>query len=179
MQQAYNGPAKALHWLSAALILAAFPLGLYMYDLPFSPNKLLLFSYHKWIGITALLIAVLRVGWRVIKGAPAPLLGPAWQQKAAALTHGMLYVLMIAVPLSGWMMSSAKGFSVVYLGLLPLPDLVAKSQDLGDFLRQAHEVLNFSLIGLVGLHLGAVLKHHFIVRDATLARMASLTRIAK
>jgi cytochrome b561 len=179
MKQHYNGPAKALHWLTAGLILTAFPLGVYMHDLPLSPTKLQLYSYHKWIGITALLIAVLRVIWRVSKGAPAALPGPAWQQKAASLTHGLLYVLMFAVPLSGWLMSSAKGFPVVYFGVLPLPDLVGKSQDLGDFLRAAHEFLNFSLIALVGLHLGAALKHQFIDRDETLVRMSPLPSLAK
>lgn len=179
MKKHYNGPAKALHWLTAGLILSAFPLGVYMHDLPLSPTKLQLYSYHKWIGITALLIAILRVIWRLLKGAPAPLPGPAWQQKAAALTHGLLYVLMFAVPLSGWLMSSAKGFQVVYFGVLPLPDLVGKSQELGDFLKAAHEFLNFSLIALIGLHLGAALKHHFIDRDETLVRMSPLPSLAK
>ncbi len=179
MRQHYNGPAKALHWLTAGLILSAFPLGVYMHDLPLSPTKLQLYSYHKWIGITALLVAVLRVIWRMFKRAPAPLPGPAWQQKAAALIHCLLYVLMFAVPLSGWLMSSAKGFQVVYFGVLSLPDLIGKSQALGDFLKEVHEFLTFSLIVLVGLHLGAALKHHFIDRDETLVRMSPLSSLAK
>ena len=176
MKTTYNGPAKALHWLTAALILSAFPLGVYMTGLQLSPTKLQLYSYHKWIGMTALLIALVRVVWRFTKGAPAPLPAPAWQQKAASLTHVLLYALMLAVPLSGWMMSSAKGFPVVYLSVLPLPDLVGKNAELGDVLTQVHELLNFSLIALVGLHMAAALKHHFIDRDETLVRMSPLSK---
>lgn len=179
MKKHYNGPAKALHWLTAALILTAFPLGVYMHDLKLSPTKLQLYSYHKWIGMTALLIAIVRIAWRFAKGAPAPLPAPAWQHKVASLTHGLLYALMFAVPLSGWLMSSAKGFPVVYLGVLPLPDLVAKNAELGDLLKEVHELLNFGLITLVGLHLAAALKHHFIDRDETLVRMSPLPSPAK
>lgn len=179
MKKHYNGPAKALHWLTAALILTAFPLGVYMHELPLSPTKLQLYSYHKWIGITALLIAIVRVAWRFAKGAPAPLPAPAWQHKVASLTHGLLYALMLAVPLSGWLMSSAKGFPVVYFGVLPLPDLVGKNAEWGGLLKQVHEVLNFSLIALVGLHLAAALKHHFIDRDETFVRMSPLPSPAK
>ena len=179
MKKHYNGPAKALHWLTAGLILSAFPLGLYMSGLSLTPTKLQLYSYHKWIGITALLIAVARVVWRLVKGAPAPLPAPAWQQKAAAVTHGLLYVLMFAVPLSGWLMTSAKGFPVVYFGVLPLPDMVDKNEELGELLKQVHAVLNYSLITLVGMHLAAALKHHFIDRDETLVRMSPLPSPAK
>lgn len=179
MKKHYNGPAKALHWITAALIFTAFPLGVYMHDLKLSPTKLQLYSYHKWIGITALLIVIMRIVWRLIKGAPAPLSAPAWQQKAAAITHGFLYVLMFAVPLSGWLMSSAKGFPVVYFGVLPLPDMVGKSEEFGEVLKQVHALLNWALIALVGLHLGAALKHHFIDRDETLVRMSPLPIPAK
>lgn len=179
MKKHYNGPAKALHWLTAGLILTAFPLGVYMSGLSLTPTKLQLYSYHKWIGITALFIAIARVVWRFFKDAPAPLPAPAWQQKAAALTHGLLYALMFAVPLSGWLMSSAKGFPVVYFSVLPLPDMVGKSEELGNVLKQVHELLNWGLIALVGLHLGAALKHHFIDRDETLVRMSPLPSPAK
>lgn len=179
MDRHYHGPAKTLHWLTAMLIFIAFPLGVYMHNLRLSPTKLQLYSYHKWIGITALLIVILRVVWRLAKGAPAPLPGPAWQQKAAALTHGVLYVLMFAVPLSGWLMSSAKGVPVVYFGVLQLPDFVGKHEVLGDILKRAHAWLNFSMIGLVALHVVAALKHHFIDRDETLVRMSPLPGLAK
>ena len=96
---------------------------------------------------------------------------PAWQRQAAAATHVLLYVLMFAVPLSGWLMSSAKGFQTVWFGVLPLPDLLEKNKELGDLLQQIHILLNFCLAGLVFAHAGAAIKHHFSDRDDVLARM--------
>jgi len=167
----YDIPARCAHWLTAALMFAAFPLGVYMHDLPLSPLKLQLISYHKWIGVAVLLLVVPRLYVRVTRPVPAPLPVPAWQQKIAGLTHGLLYGLMAAVPMSGWLMSSAKGFPVVFLGVVPLPDLVGKSEALGDFFATAHVTLNYTLLALVGLHVAAALKHHLIDRDATLSRM--------
>jgi cytochrome b561 len=85
--------------------------------------------------------------------------------------HGLLYVLMVAIPVSGWLMSSAKGFQTVWFGVLPLPDLIGKDKALGDLLAEVHKVLNFTLLGLVILHVGAALQHHFIERQPFLQRM--------
>ena len=167
----YTGPAIAAHWLIAILILAAFPLGLYMHELTLSPTKLKLYSYHKWIGMTVLLLFVPRILWRLTHRPPAPLPMPAWQHKIAEGTHHLLYLLMFLVPLSGWLMSSAKGFQVVYFGVLPIPDLIGKDKELGELLEEMHEVLSWSLISLVGLHLAGALKHHIIDKDSTLRRM--------
>lgn len=168
----YTGTAIALHWLVTFLILAAFPLGLYMSDLVLSPLKLKLISYHKWLGVTVFLLAAIRLAWRATHTTPPlPAAMPAWQQRAAHGLHHLLYLLLFLVPLSGWLMSSAKGFQTVYLGLLPLPDLLAKDQALGDLLRQAHQLINYALLALVAAHVGAALKHHFIDRDGILARM--------
>ncbi len=172
MTQQYNRPAVALHWLIALLVLATLPLGLYMHDLPLSPTKLKLYSYHKWIGVTVLWLAVLRIVWRLGHTAPSPLPAPRWQQLAAAATHGLLYLLLFAIPISGWLMSSAKGFTTVYFGVLPLPDLVAKDATLGKTLAEVHEALNYFLIALIGLHVVGALKHHFIDRDGTMRRMS-------
>ena len=167
----YSAPAKLAHWLIAALILLAFPLGLYMVDLPLSPDKLRLYSYHKWIGMTVLLLFMPRLVWRLVTPPPALLPGPAWQLKIAEATHWLLYLLMAAVPLSGWLMSSAKGFQVVYLGLLPIPDLVGKDKALGELLVNVHTGLAWALALLVALHAAAALKHHLIDRDDTLRRI--------
>lgn len=168
----YSTPAVALHWLVALLIFAAFPLGVYMHELPLSPGKLKLYSYHKWIGITILLLVAIRLGWRLAHTPPPlPASVAAWQRRASAIVHGLLYGLMIAIPLSGWMMSSAKGFPVVWFGVLPLPDLVGKDKALGDLLAGVHQVLNFSLLVLVILHVAAALQHHFIERQPFLQRM--------
>lgn len=168
----YTRTAIALHWLVALLIFIAFPLGLYMHGLVLSPFKLKLVSYHKWIGVTVFLLTLARLAWRM-KHVPPPLPDtiPLWQQRAAHSMHFLLYVLLMAIPLSGWLMSSAKGFTVVYLGLVPLPDLVGKDKALGDLLAEVHETLTFGLLALVCLHVAAALKHHFIDRDATLRRI--------
>lgn len=169
----YSNTAIALHWLMALLIFAAFPLGLYMHDLPLSPTKLQLYSYHKWIGITVLLLAVLRVVWRATHTPPALPDGlPRWQQFASHATHYVLYVLIFAVPLSGWLMSSAKGFKTVWFGVLPLPDLVGKDKALGELLANVHANLNYLLLALVVLHIAAALKHHLIDKDGVLLRMS-------
>lgn len=168
----YSTPAIVLHWLVALLIFAGFPLGLYMVDLPLSPDKLKLYSYHKWIGITVLLLVAVRVSWRLTHvPPPLPASVAAWQRQASAVVHGLLYLLMIAIPLSGWMMSSAKGFPVVWFGVLQLPDLVGKDKALGDLLAEVHTILNFTLLALVVLHVGAALQHHFIERQPFLQRM--------
>ncbi|AJP47890.1 cytochrome B561 [Rugosibacter aromaticivorans] len=170
----YTGTAIAFHWLMALLIFAAFPLGVYMHELPLSPIKLRLYSYHKWIGITVLVLATLRVLWRTSHRPPAlPASLPRWQQIATHAMHHSLYLLLLLIPLSGWLMSSAKGFQTVWFGIFPLPDLVAKDKALGDLLQEVHEVLNFTLLGLVSLHILAALKHHFIDRDGILLRILS------
>lgn len=168
----YTRTAIALHWLVALLIFTTFPLGVYMHELALSPFKLKLVSYHKWIGVTIFLLTVVRLAWRTTH-TPPPLLEtiPLWQQRAAQCLHLLLYMLLLVTPISGWLMSSAKGVPVVYLGLVPLPDLVNKDKALGDLLEEVHESLNFGLLMLVGMHIAAALKHHFIDHDATLRRM--------
>jgi cytochrome b561 len=122
--------------------------------------------------VTIFLCVVLRLGWRLLHTPPAlPAAMPAWQRNIAGATHILLYLLMVAVPRSGWLMSSAKGFQTVWFGVLPLPDLLDKDKELGDLLQQLHMLLNFSMAALVVAHFGAALKHHFSDRDEVLARM--------
>jgi cytochrome b561 len=169
---AYTRTAITLHWLMALLVFVTFPVGLVMSEMALSPNKLRLLSYHKWLGVTVFILVMVRLVWRA-SHKPAPLLAtmPHWQRVAANAVHVLLYVLLFAIPLSGWLMSSAKGFQTVYLGLLPLPDLLSKDKVLGDALAALHEVLNITLLVLVVAHVAAAVKHQFVDRDGTLARM--------
>ena len=168
----YSGLAIGLHWLIAVAITGSFSVGLYMADLPLSPLKLRLYSWHKWAGVTIFLFVAVRLGWRLLHRPPElPASMPPWQSKTAVATHVLLYLLMIAVPLTGWLMSSAKGFQTVYFGVLPLPDLLAKNDELGELLEELHSLLNFSMAALVVAHIGAALKHHFIDHDDVLTRM--------
>lgn len=173
----YTPAAIGLHWLIGIMILVSFGVGLYMADLPFSPQKLKIFSWHKWAGVTIFMLVVVRCAWRLFNAAPPlPERTPPWQRRAATATHYLLYALMLVIPLSGWLMSSAKGFQTVYFGVLPIPDLLQKNADLGDILRNVHETLNWLLISIVVLHVGAALKHHFIDKDDVLRRMLPAKR---
>ena len=172
MNLRYTRTAQALHWSMAALLVGLVSLGFYMHDLPLSPRKLQLFSYHKWAGITAFLLVLVRLAWRVTHRPPPLPAGTSPAVRAAAgAGHALLYLLMIAIPLSGWLMSSAKGVQTVWFGLLPIPDLLAKDAALGDTLQAAHEYLNFTLIAVALGHVAAALKHEFIDRDGLLSRM--------
>lgn len=169
---AYTRTAIALHWLIALLVFVTFPVGVIMHEMAFSPDKLRMLSYHKWLGVTVFILLVVRLVWRVAhKPAPLDEAMPQWQRMAAHGVHVLLYVLLFAIPLSGWLMSSAKGFQTVYLGMLPLPDLLTKDKALGDALAELHEMLNFTMLLLVVAHVAAALKHQFIDHDGTLARM--------
>jgi cytochrome b561 len=170
----YTRTALALHWASALLIVAAFGIGAYAVELVLSPTKLKLYSWHKWIGVTVFLLALVRLAWRWRHPAPAlPDAVPRWQRMGAHATHVAIYALLLALPLTGWLMSSAAGFPVVYFGVLPLPDLVAKNKELADTLKDVHYVLNKTLLVLVLAHVGAALKHHFLDRDDVLRRMTT------
>ncbi|HEX8989065.1 MAG TPA: cytochrome b [Rhodocyclaceae bacterium] len=170
--EGYTRTAIGLHWTIALLIFVTFPLGLYMADLRLSPLKLRLYSYHKWIGITVLALAVLRLLWR-IRHRPPPLVPgmPRWQEIAAHASHHLLYLFVLVVPLSGWLMTSALGIPVVLFGVLPLPDLVGRDKALGEALKEVHESLNYAMLAVVALHVAGALKHQLIDRDGTLARM--------
>lgn len=172
MPSAYTRTAIALHWLVAVLILAALPLGLTMTEMPLSPQKLKFYSWHKWLGVTVFLLVLLRLVWRAThRPPPLPASLPAWQRQAASATHWLLYALMLTIPLSGWLMSSAKGFQTVYLGLIPIPDLLAKDEALGEILATVHAVLAYSLMALLTVHVAAAVKHHWVDRDEVLGRM--------
>jgi cytochrome b561 len=147
-----------------------------MVDLPFSPQRLKLYNWHKWAGVLVLSFSLLRLLWRLTHR-PPPLpeamarAMPAWQRLAHQATHLALYALFFAVPLLGWAYSSAAGFQIVLFGLLPLPDWVPVNEALADALKPAHRYAAYALAALVVLHVGAALKHHFIDRDGLLHRM--------
>ena len=168
----YTSTAKALHWLMAVLLIGLLGLGFYMHDLPLSPEKLKLYSWHKWAGVTAFLLTLLRLTWRVTHIPPAlPASMPRPMQFAAHAGHLLLYGLMLAIPLSGWLMSSAKGFQTVWFGVLPIPDLLEKNKPLGELLQTVHMSLNLLFVITILGHAGAALKHHFIDQDDILTRM--------
>lgn len=172
----YSLTAIVLHWVLGAALLGIFAVGLYMTDLPFSPTRLKLYSWHKWAGVTILVLSALRLLWRLTHRPPA-LPGkiskamPAWQHWAHHGTHHALYALFFLVPLIGWAYSSASGFPIVVFGVLPLPDFVPVDKALAEMIKPFHELTAFALIGLAGLHIAAALKHQWIDRDGLINRM--------
>lgn len=176
MQQRYTTVAIIFHWLVALMIIGAFSMGLFMTDLSPSPTKLKYFSWHKWAGVTILAIATLRLLWRLSHPAPAyPASMPAWQKSSASVLHGLLYVLMFAVPLSGYFYTLSAGYPVVYFGLFKLPVLIEKNAALKPVLQAVHFWLNMTLASAVALHVAAALKHQFIDHDGVLRRMLPKT----
>lgn len=172
MSARYTRTAQVLHWGVALAIPPMMALGLYMEGLPFSPEKLQYYSWHKWAGVTVFFLVLLRLLWRFSHRPPAlPAHMSAVERFAAHAGHTMLYLLLLAIPLSGWLMSSAKGVPTVWFGWIPLPDLVSQDDALGDLLQTVHQGLNLMLAVLVLGHVGAALKHHFINRDDVLKRM--------
>lgn len=165
--------AKLLHWTMAVLLIGLLGLGVYMHELPLSPEKFELYALHKSLGVTALALALVRLGWRAVDPPPPALASiPESQVKLAKAAHWALYGCMVAVPLTGWLMASASGTPVDWYntGLL-LPDLVPASDDVRIAFRILHDLFGKILMALIAIHLGAALKHHFVDKDLTLRRM--------
>ena len=167
----YTTPAIALHWLLALMILGTMAFGVYMADLPMSPTRLKLFNYHKWAGMTILILSAVRLLWRLTHRPPADVPMPAWQRQVAHGVHLGMYLLFFAVPLVGWAYSSAAGFQIVLYGVLPLPNWVAPDRALAEAIKPWHGYLAFALGALVILHVAGALKHQFVDRDGLIGRM--------
>lgn len=172
----YTATAKLLHWLLALALIAAIGIGLYMVSLSFSPQRLKLYNWHKWLGVSILALSLVRMGWRLANKPPALPAAmqarmPAWQHLAHHGTHLALYALFFIVPLLGWAYSSAAGFPIVFLGLVQLPDWVPVSSTLAETIKPLHQWAAYALAGLIVLHVAAALKHQFIDRDGLLLRM--------
>jgi len=169
----YTIPAIVLHWLIAIGIIGTFTLGLVMTDIQgISMAKIRYTNWHKWAGVTVLALAALRLLWRLFNHPPEYADDmPAWQRGAAHGLHIALYLLMFAVPLSGYFFSLAAGYPVVWFGEVPLPVLIDRDPALRDLLRETHYWLNMLLAALVSLHVLAAFKHLIIDRDGVMQRM--------
>jgi cytochrome b561 len=179
LPQRYTRSAIALHWILAVLIIGNLCFGLYMVGLALSPQKLKYLSWHKWTGITVLLLSAARLLWRLTHPAPAlPASMKPWEMRAANASHALLYVLFFAAPLTGWLFSSAAGIQTVYFKVLPIPDLLEKNKELADILKVTHRWINYTMAAVIVLHAAAALKHHFVDRDDVLTRMLPFPRKA-
>ena len=162
--------AIVFHWLIALLILGQFVLGWIAEDMRLSPDKLELFVWHKSLGITVLLLVALRLAWRLLSSPPAAL-SRGWETRFAKLGHALLYLLMFAVPLSGWWVSDTSRIPFRIFWHVPTPNLMEADKAASELAAQAHGTLTTLLLVIVVVHILAALRHHFWLHDATLARM--------
>jgi cytochrome b561 len=173
----YSVPAQLFHWVIAALIVTQFVLARLQENLPLGARKLALLARHKSVGMTILMLAILRLAWRLRHQAPPlPSTMRPFERWAARATHTAFYVLLFAMPLTGWMMSSAKNYSVSWFGLFTWPNLIGKNEHAFNFLRSTHDILSDVLFAIAVLHILAALKHHFWDRDDVLVRMLPSNR---
>jgi len=176
----WGAVAKAFHWIIALGILVNIGLGLWAHGLPLSPRKLEAFYWHKSVGLTLLWLVVLRVLWRFTNPAPRlPTSMPRWERIGAHASHLLLYLLMLALPLSGWVINSAANFPLDLYGVLPVPDLVPKGPNeafIEDVAKAVHYWIFVAMSVLLTLHVLAALKHHVIDRDHVLRRMLPFSR---
>ncbi len=169
----YSLSARTLHWTMAALILSTIPVGFLMVQSGIGrPLQDALFIYHKNVGVLLLILAVLRIGYR-IGHAPPPLPGgmPAWQERAAGLSHLALYILMIVMPVAGYIRVRAGGFPIETLDALGIGTLVPRSDALADIAKMVHYYTALVLTAFLILHICAALHHAIIRRDGVFSRM--------
>lgn len=168
----YGAVAQLFHWIIVALLVTQFALARQAHLLPLGAAKVAVLARHKSVGITILVLALLRLAWRAFNPVPAvPETTQPWQRTAARASHFLLYALLIVIPLLGWAMSSARNFPVSWFGLFTLPDFVKPNRAAYEFLHEAHETCAKLLFVLALVHAAAALKHHFIDRDNVLRRM--------
>jgi len=169
--------AQFLHWLIVALIIVQVILANIAEDLPLGMKKLAMYARHKSVGITILGLAVIRLLWRLANPTPAlPSTLKPYERTLAGLTHFGLYLILFAMPLTGWMMTSARGFPVSWFGFFQLPDFVSKNDTLYNAMKETHDTLALALYAIVFLHVAAALKHHFLMKDDVLRRMLPFTK---
>lgn len=161
-----------LHWLIALLIIGLLILGLYMVELPISLEKLKFYGWHKEYGLLVLGLAIIRLGWRLMNTTPELEL-PLLEKLAARAAHWTFYIFMFAMPITGWLITSAAGLPASFFGLFALPNLIAPNEELRHSFQELHEWLGYGLIATIAVHTAAALKHHFINKDEILRRMIS------
>jgi cytochrome b561 len=136
-----------------------------------------LLFWHKSLGITVLLLALARLAWKLVnRPYPAPL-EVVWQRKAAAAGHGLLYLLILLQPITGWIMASAAGSPVSLFGWVSFPPLVGKDHDLHETFEEVHEIAFYVLLVAAVVHIAAALYHHFVLKDNVLRRMLPFARV--
>ncbi|WP_321324427.1 cytochrome b [Thiomicrorhabdus sp.] len=170
-EQNYGLVTRANHWLSAFLFIGLIALGLYMSDLEKSPEKFELYDLHKSLGIGLFMLMMLRLIWLKVSANPPQLSKNKFEHILGHAVKGILYLAMILMPISGWVMSNSGGHEVAFFNLFTLPNIVAENHDLHEFAEEFHEITGKVMIAVILLHIAGALKHHLVYKDATLLRM--------
>lgn len=174
---AYGLVAQLLHWLIVAGVLLQFVWAWRIDEAGSVRQEFALVNQHKSIGMTILGLVLLRLVWRAFnRPPPLPEERPRWERAVASATHWVLYGLILAMPLSGWVYTSAAGYGAEFFGLVEIPDLVGSSERLEEAFEEVHETLAGVLAGVALLHAAAALRHHFVLRDDVLRRMVPFRR---
>lgn len=160
-----------LHWLMAILIVGLVIVGLYMTRIPVSLQKLKLYGWHKEFGILVLMLVMFRIVWRISNILPTLASLSPIERLAARAMHWAFYFFMVALPITGWLVTSAAGLPVSFFDLFLLPNLIAPNEQLRIFFEEVHEYLAYGLIIAFCGHVSAALKHHFINKDDILRRI--------
>ena len=173
----WGAVAQLLHWTVVVLVITQFVLGTTADRLPLGMHKLAVLARHKSVGITIFMLAIIRLIWRWSNATPLlPATLRPYERRLARLTHAALYVFLLVMPLTGWIMSSARSFPVSWFGVFQLPDLVAPDRALYEAMLKTHAALAWALAAVATLHLLAALKHHIVLKDDVLRRMLPFGR---
>jgi cytochrome b561 len=167
----YDRSVRILHWATAALLVVVFSIGLSMTRWVADEDKIRVYSWHEWAGLTVFAFTAVRVWRRTRSASPPPLALPPLERAVRGVVHAAIYVILLGQPMVGWMMTSAFGFDIIYLGLVPLPRLVDQDQDLARSLQGIHRTGALALAAMFLLHLGAIAHHHLVRRDGVMRRM--------
>ena len=174
----YNAFARLLHWLIAGMIVLQYVLARMAEGAERDGSKfreLVLLANHKSVGLSILALVLVRLAWRLFQAPPPPVPMPDWQRRTSVISHWSFYALLLIIPVSGWLMSSASNISVSWFNLFQLPDFVAPDDRLETLFEGVHETLTKVLLLLALIHVGAALKHTFVDRDGILRRISSPT----
>ncbi len=168
----FGAVSKWLHWLTAFAVFAMIPLGVYMHELPVGVEKLRLYGIHKSIGACVLAMTAFRLLWWAKNPVPRPLgQRPRWENRLARAVQAVLYLSLVGMPISGWLMSSASNVPVSVFGLVTLPDLIAPGETAFEVWKAVHFAFGLTMVGALVLHIGGALRHHVTLKDETLRRM--------
>ncbi|WP_319557949.1 cytochrome b [Thiomicrorhabdus sp.] len=169
-ENSYGVISRANHWISAALFIGLVILGIYMHELDKGPEKTELYALHKSLGIGLFMLMILRLVWLKVSPNPEQLSKTKFEHILGHAVKGILYLAMLILPISGWVMSNSGGHPVAFFDLFTLPTIVGENHDIHEIAEEVHEIGKWMLL-IILLHVAGALKHHIVYKDSTLLRM--------